>query len=264
MGALSCTPNAKYQEPFLPLVPEVSVAPFNDPAALEAALTEEFAGVIVEVIQGEGGLAAMTPEFAKALNECCAKQGAILIADEVQTGLARTGTFYASQGVGLRPDIITLAKPLAGGLPLSAVLIPKKIDSLLHVGDHGTTFGGGPVTTAVALKVWEILSRPGFAAEVAEKGAHLRAGLQRLASRHKSVGELRGKGLLQGFEYLPAATGAAAAPGADAIKELLARLQARGLLALRSGANVVRLAPPLIITKKEIDRGIDIIEEALE
>lgn len=264
MGALSCTPNAKYQEPFLPLVPEVSVAPFNDTAALEATLTEEFAGVIVEVIQGEGGLAAMTPEFAKALNECCAKRGAILIADEVQTGLARTGTFYASQGVGLRPDIITLAKPLAGGLPLSAVLIPKKIDFLLHVGDHGTTFGGGPVTTAVALKVWEILSRPGFAAEVAEKGAHLRAGLERLASRHKSVGELRGKGLLQGFEYLPAATGAAAAPGADAIKELLARLQARGLLALRSGTNVVRLAPPLIITKKEIDRGIDIIEEALE
>lgn len=264
MGALSCTPNAKYQDPFVPLVPEVSVSAFNDVAALEATLTEDFAGVIVEVIQGEGGLAAMTPEFATALNECCAKKGAILIADEVQTGLARTGTFYASQGVGLRPDIITLAKPLAGGLPLSAVLIPKKIDSLLHVGDHGTTFGGGPVTTAVALKVWEILSRPSFAAQVAEKGEHLRAGLLMLASRRKCIGEVRGRGLLQGFEYLPAAPGVPQTDGRDAMKELLARLQAMGLLALRSGADVVRLAPPLIITKKEIDRGIDIIEEALE
>jgi len=162
MGALSCTPSAKYQGPFLPLVPGVSVAPYNDVAALEQTLTGEFAGVIVEVIQGEGGLAEMTPEFARALNTLCRKHGAVLIADEVQTGLSRTGEFYASRSVGLEPDIITLAKPLAGGLPLSAALIPAKINDLLNVGEHGTTFGGGPVTTAVALKVWDIISKPAF------------------------------------------------------------------------------------------------------
>ena len=266
MGALSCTPNAKYQGPFLPLLPGVSVSAYNDVEALEKALADDVAGVIVEVVQGEGGLAAMSPAFARALNEGCRKHDAILIADEVQTGLARTGTFYASEAVGLQPDIITLAKPLAGGLPLSAALIPQKIDDLLHVGDHGTTFGGGPVTTAVALKVWQIISRPGFTAEVEEKGKHLRAGLQRLKKRFPAIGDLRGKGLLQGFEYLPGASVPAAGgkEAADPMKELLAKLQAGGLLALRSGANVVRLAPPLVITNKEIDRGITIIEEALE
>ncbi len=151
-GSLSCTPTPKYQDPYKPLLPGVVVAPFNDVKTLKELLTDEFAGVIVEVIQGEGGLASMTEEFARALNETCAAAGAILIADEVQTGLSRTGTFYGSEGVGLTPDIITLAKPLAGGLPLSAVLIPRKVNALIHLGDHGTTFGGGPVTTAVALE----------------------------------------------------------------------------------------------------------------
>ena len=261
MGALSCTPHPKYQDPFLPLIPGVTVLPYNDEAALDAAITDDVAGVIVEVIQGEGGLAAMTPAFARALSACCRRHGAILIADEVQTGLARTGTFYASEAVGLEPDIITLAKPLGGGLPLAAALIPKKIDELLHVGDHGTTFGGGPVTTAVALRVWQLLSRPGFAEEVKEKGEHLRAALEGLKGRLETMGELRGRGLLQGFEYLPGAPGGNG--GQDAMKELLARLQEAGLLALRSGANIVRLAPPLVITKRDIDRGITIIEEAL-
>lgn len=265
MGALSCTPNPKYQDPFLPLIPGVSVLPYNDVSALEG-ITDEVAGVIVEVIQGEGGLAEMSPGFARLLTDRCRKHNAILIADEVQTGLSRTGTFYASESVGLEPDIITLAKPLAGGLPLAATLIPKKIDELLHVGDHGTTFGGGPVTTTVALRVWELLSQPEFAAAVREKGEHLRAGLERIASRCRNVGGLRGRGLLQGFEYTPVAPGGGSNGGngrPDAMKELLARLQAAGLLALRSGTNVVRLAPPLVITKKEIDRGITIIEEAL-
>ena len=176
LGALSCTPSPKYQDPYLPLIPGVVVAPYNDPQALERTLTEEFAGVIVEVIQGEGGLAVMTPEFARALNQACARTGAILIADEVQTGMARTGTFYASEGVGLQPDIITLAKPLGGGLPFSAVLIPEKVNDLIHQGDHGTTFGGGPVTTAVAGKVWETVSRPEFVRHVRETGEHSVAG----------------------------------------------------------------------------------------
>lgn len=252
LGSLSCTPTPKYQEPYQPLLPGVVVAPYNDPHTLWDVLTDEFAGVIVEVIQGEGGLTCMTPEFARALNELCRTKNAVLIVDEVQTGITRTGTFYASEGVGLEPDLITLAKPLAGGLPLSAVLIPEKIHEVIHLGDHGTTFGGGPVTTAVALKVWETVSQPAFLARVKESGELLSKGLEELKSRHASVGTIRGRGLLRGFEY-----------NGGELKDLLARLQLKGMLALRSGTNVLRIAPPLVITKNEIQKGIDIIEEAL-
>jgi acetylornithine/N-succinyldiaminopimelate aminotransferase len=252
-GSLSCTPTAKYQDPYQPLLPGIIVAPYNDVQALESTLTGEFAGVIVEVIQGESGLAGMTPEFALALNEACRKTSTILIADEVQTGCARTGTFYASEGVGLEPDIVTLAKPLAGGLPLSAALIAKKIHDLIHLGDHGTTFGGGPVTTAVALEVWKTVTTAAFVGRVRAMGETLRTALEGLKARHPAVGEIRGRGLLQGFQYT----------GGD-VKKLLDRLQEMGMLALRSGANVVRIAPPLIIKEKEILEGIDIIEEALQ
>ncbi len=251
-GSLSCTPTAKYQDPFAPLVPGVAVAPYNDEAALERALDTGFAAVIVEVVQGEGGLSVMSPGFAAALNRLCRKHEALLIADEVQTGLCRTGDLFASRGVGLEPDLVSLAKPLAGGLPLSAVLIPEKVNRLVHYSEHGTTFGGGPVTTAVGLKVWDTVSRPGFAAEVKEKGAHLATLLEGLRSRRDAVSDVRGRGLLAGFGYR--GDGAA----------LIARLQERGLLVLRSGADAIRIAPPLVITKEEIAEGVNIIEEALQ
>jgi acetylornithine/N-succinyldiaminopimelate aminotransferase len=255
MGALSCTPNPKYQGPYEPLIPGVSVAPFNDVRALEKTLSAKYAGVIVEVIQGEGGLAVMTDEFARALNAACRKHDVILIADEVQTGMGRTGSLYASSAVGLEPDIITLAKPLAGGLPLSATLIPARINDLIHFGDHGTTFGGGPVTTAVAMKVWQTINQPGFLDDVRRKGEVLRKALEALRAKSPRVGELRGMGLLQGFEYR--------SEGADDVAALLARLRDKGLLALRSGSNVLRIAPPLVIGEDEIERGVDIIREAL-
>lgn len=253
LGSLSVTPSPKYQDPYQPLLPGICVAPFNDVEALERLLTDRFAGVIVEVIQGEGGLAGMTPEFAAALNRRCQETGALLIADEVQTGLCRTGTFYGAEAVGMRPDLVTLAKPLAGGLPLSAVLIPPRVNESIHFGDHGTTFGGGPVTTAVAQKVWERISEPGFALHVQAMGRALRSGLEHLKASRGGVGELRGRGLLQGFEYT----------GGEP-RDLLARLQNKGLLALRSGTNVIRLAPPLVIDERQIERGIQIIEEALK
>jgi acetylornithine/N-succinyldiaminopimelate aminotransferase len=257
MGALSVTPNPKYQEPFAPLVPGVSVSPFNDAESLGKILDGSFAAVIVEVVQGEGGLAVMTREFAEALNNMCRKHDVMLIADEVQTGLGRTGTFYASEGVGLKPDIITLAKPLAGGLPLSATLIPAKINDILHPGDHGTTFGGGPVTTAVAGRVWSIVSDPEFLKGVRRRGEILKAALEGLKAGSPRVGELRGRGMLQGFEYLQA-------PGEPDIPGLLALLREKGLLLLRSGANVIRIAPPLVIEEKEILYGMEIIREVLK
>jgi acetylornithine/N-succinyldiaminopimelate aminotransferase len=250
-GALSCTPTAKYQDPFRPLVPGVAVAPYNDEAALERTLDAGFAGVIVEVVQGEGGLATMSPAFAATLNRLCRKHDVLLIADEVQTGLCRTGDLFASRGVGLEPDLVTLAKPLAGGLPLSAVLIPEKVNRLIHYGEHGTTFGGGPVTTAVALKVWDVISKPSFADEVKAKGAHLGQLLEGMRSRHANVGEVRGRGLLRGFSYM------------GDVAALVAKLQEKGLLVLLSGTDAVRIAPPLVITKEEIAEGVHIIEEAL-
>ncbi len=253
-GALSLTPNAKYQEPYKPLLPGVEVLEYNNVRALEASLNRSFAGVIVEVIQGEGGLEAMSPEFAKALNGLCRKHDVILIVDEVQTGLSRTGSFYASQVIGLCPDIITLAKPLAGGLPLSAVLLPEKVNKLIHLGEHGTTFGGGPVTTAVALKVWELLSDVSFINQVNEKGVYLKECLETLKRSHSFLGEIRGRGLLMGIEILDGSE------KDELLTTCMQALQEQGLLVLRSGVNILRIAPPLIISKTELKKGIDIMD----
>jgi acetylornithine/N-succinyldiaminopimelate aminotransferase len=263
MGALSVTPNAKYQTPFLPLIPGAETGKYNDVIALENTLDDTFAGVIVEVIQGEGGLAGMSREFALSLNRLCRKYDVILIADEVQTGLSRTGTFYASTGIGLEPDVITLAKPLAAGLPLAAVLVPEKINSLLHVGDHGTTFGGGPVTTAVASKVWDILSNPQFVAQIREKGEYLADKLRGLGEKYSFLGGVRGRGLLLGVEVLQDRLSRGS--DTDAIMPaLLAAFREEGLLILRSGANILRIAPPLIIGTEEIDTGITIMARVFD
>jgi len=265
-GAQSVTPNAKYQDPFHPLLPGVEVRPYNDVEALEKALDGGYAGVIVEVVQGEGGLATMSPEFASALNRLCRRHDVLLIADEVQTGLGRTGTLYASQGIGLEPDVITLAKPLAAGLPLAAVLIPEKVNALIHLGDHGTTFGGGPVTTAVASRVWDILSDPQFLAQVREKGTRLRGLLEELHGRYPFVGEPRGRGLLQGVpvlsERLPAGSVGGEAP--DVMSALVAAMREAGLLILRSGANILRIAPPLVISDAELQRGTAIMARVFD
>ncbi len=268
MGALSVTPKAAAQEPFAPLIPGTQTFPYNDVEALRQ-LSPEFAAVIVEVVQGEGGLTAMTREFAAALNETCRTHDIMLIADEVQTGLRRTGPLFAAEEVGLEPDIISMSKPLAGGLPLSATLIPAKINDVLQAGDHGTTFGGGPVTAAVAGAVWEIISDEGFGRRVAETAEYLDRSLRRLAAEVEMVRSLRGRGLLRGLVLDPAGRDgpsnpdAATKAGSSAVKALMKAARERGLLVLKSGDNVVRLAPPLIISKKQIDTGMAILGDAL-
>lgn len=256
MGALSVTPKPKYKVKFEPLVPGMHTTPYNDVAALEKTLTPEFAAVIVEVVQGEGGLSVMTSEFADALGELAAKHDVLIIADEVQTGLGRTGSLYAAEWARLHADIITLAKPLAAGLPLSATLIPERINDLLHVGDHGTTFGGGPVTTAVALKVLDILADDAFLADVRRRGEHLRMRLSELSDQVPQAGAILGHGLLTGIEI-------GAADDATTVGEVMYRCQENGLLVLRSGVNVLRLAPPLVITEEEIDEAISIIRRSI-
>lgn len=255
MGALSCTPTPKYQDPFGPLLPGVVSADFNDTNALSQILDKSFAAVIVEAIQGEGGLTSMTKSFAAELNTLCKKHDIIIIADEVQTGLSHTGTLYASEGVGLIPDIITLAKPLAGGLPLSATLIPARINDLLHVGEHGTTFGGGPVTTAMGLVVWKILSDPGFIKEVAEKGAYLTSLLTDLSGSFTFLGNIKGSGLLKGIEINV---------DDEKLLKVIPGAMEKGLLLLRSGKNVIRIAPPLVITKEELKKGCEILAEVFK
>lgn len=258
LGALSCTPTAKYQEPFEPLLPGVEFCDFNDEAALQAKLSEDFAAVIVEPVQGEGGLEVMSESFAKKLNELCRKFDVILIADEIQTGLARSGFPYASSVVGLEPDIITLAKPLAGGLPLSATLIPAKINKLVKVGEHGTTFGGGPVTCAVANVVLDIIFTPTFLSEVQNKGEYLAKGLAALSEKYAATGAVKGLGMLRGLEI-----GKADDAGIKLCGDVISKAKEKGLLLLRSGKNILRIAPPLVISEKEIDKGLKIIENIL-
>jgi acetylornithine/N-succinyldiaminopimelate aminotransferase len=177
----------------------------------------------------------------------------ILIVDEVQTGLSRTGSFYASQAVGLEPDILTLAKALAGGLPLSATLIPEKINRLLQPGDHGSTFGGGPVTCALALKVWEVLSYRGFTRDVLERGAYLTELLEEFKDRYSFVKEVKGRGMLQGLVL----------DGPD-IGEIVDGAFGEGLLILSSGENVIRVAPPLIINVNDTLRGMRLLNRIFE
>jgi len=258
MGALSCTPNPAYQKPFAPLLPGVETIEYNNVEKLEETLNGSFSCVIAEVIQGEGGLEVMTKEFAEALNRECKKHDVILIVDEIQTGLGRIGYRLASDWVGLEPDIVTLSKPLAGGLPLSATLIPAKVNNLLQVGEHGSTFGGGPVTTSVANRVLDIILDPVFLDQVRSKASVLHDELTRISEELDFIGAAKGAGMLKGLEVK-----APKEKESEVIKKLIEAARDEGILIIRSGRNVLRIAPPLIITEEEIREGVDILRRAL-
>jgi acetylornithine/N-succinyldiaminopimelate aminotransferase len=253
MGALSVTSNPSYREPFGPLVPGVEFLPLNDTEALKKALNDTVCAVIVEPLQGEGGLNLVDRPFAETLNSLCRAHDIMLIADEVQTGLGRCGALFASGITGLEPDMITLAKPLAGGLPLSAVLVPSGINKLLKPGHHATTFGGGPVTTAVASAVWDILADPAFLAEVRRKGELLEALLLEGLAGLGVSGEVRGAGLLRGLRMTDA--------GYDGkwCGTIISEAREGGLLILKTGSDVLRMAPPLLIADQEIREGVSLL-----
>lgn len=252
MGALSVTATEKYRKPFSPMLPGCTILPFNDAEALKSfPAAEETAALIVEPVQGEGGLVSLSEEMVEAMNSWCAEHDVLIIADEVQTGMGRTGSLLASAEAGLKADIVTLSKPLAGGLPLSATLIPAKVNDIIHPGDHGTTFGGGPVTCSVALSVLETVTSEGFLGEVVSKGDFLKALLEENLGKLGLKGEVRGKGLLRGMVV--------EGIGQDKLPELMNRLREEGLLILRSGSNVLRMAPPLVISRNELREGVDII-----
>ncbi len=250
LGALSLTHKAKYRQPFEPLVPGVSFAPFNDLGAAEAAIGEDTCAVFVEPVQGEGGVHPADPAFLAGLRELCDRHHALLVFDEVQCGLGRTGHLWAHQAAGVNPDIMTLAKPLAGGLPIGAALVTEAVAAAIESGDHGSTFGGNPVACAAALPVFDHVSQPEFLAQVAAKGERLMAGLRALPGAH--VRQVRGAGLMVGVEL------------DRPVKPLLEAALERGLVVINAGENVLRLTPPLIVSDADIDQALAILGQCLQ
>jgi acetylornithine/N-succinyldiaminopimelate aminotransferase len=241
-GALTATPKEKYQAPFRPLLPGVVIAPFNDLAGTAEVLNDNVCAVIVEPIQGEGGIYPADPAFLQGLRSLCNRHNALLIFDEVQCGLGRTGHLWAHQGYGVTPDMLTAAKPLAGGLPMGAILMTDRVAHVMHPGDHGSTFAGGPLVAAVAESVVSRIADSAFLAEVVEKGDYFRTQLAALGSSH--ITEIRGRGLMTGIDVdVPSGTVVSAA-------------WEHGLLTVNAGANTLRLLPPLVISKVEIDEAV--------
>jgi predicted acetylornithine/succinylornithine family transaminase len=253
MGALSLTWNERYRAPFEPLVPDVRFCPWDDLTAARNLIGPRTAGVFVEPVQGEGGVRPAPLEFLRGLGDLCRESGALLVLDEVQCGLGRTGRMFAYQHAGIRPDILALAKPLGGGLPLGAVLVREELIGALKVGDHGSTFGGNPVAAAASLVVLDQIGNEAFVAKVAKKGAALVRGLRAASRRHpRSIKMVRGMGLMLGIEmHGPAA-------------EVVRGLRERGILATRAGDNVLRLLPPLNVKRKEITEFLEAFEQVLE
>jgi predicted acetylornithine/succinylornithine family transaminase len=250
-ASLAATDRPDYRRPFEPLLAGVKIIPLGDRDAARAAITAEHtAAVIIEPVQGEGGVRPVPNAFLAFLRELCDARGVALIFDEVQCGLGRTGTFFASEPAGVVPDMITLAKPLAGGLPMGAILMNDRIAAELAPGDHATTFGGGPLVATVALDVVRTIAEPDFLADVRAKGKWFGERLSALGPRVRLA---RGRGLMWGLEL---ANGEVAATFVAAARE-------RHLLVLTAGPTVIRLLPPLTVTRAELERGAAILQEVL-
>jgi predicted acetylornithine/succinylornithine family transaminase len=247
-GSLALTPREAYQAPFRPLLPDCRIVPFNDSAAAEAAIGPRTCAVIVEPIQGEGGVVEATPAFLATLRRLCDQHGALLIFDEIQCGIGRTGDLWAHSASGVTPDMMTLAKPLANGLPIGAILVTEAVAAAIKPGDHGSTFAGGPLVCHVAGVVLDEISRPEFLADVAAKGAILREQLARTLPE-SAVVAIRGRGLMVGLELR------------QEVAPIIRAAAGRGLLLINAGTHVLRLVPPLIITHDQIDTACGVIGE---
>ncbi|MGH9422544.1 MAG: aspartate aminotransferase family protein, partial [Thermoanaerobaculia bacterium] len=250
-ASLAATDRPSYRAPFRPLAGGVSICE-RHLGDLDSALDEEtVAALIVEPVQGEGGVRVLDPEFLEGIRAITSKREIALIYDEIQCGLGRTGTLFAYQGSGVVPDMLTLAKPLAGGLPMGAVLVSEEIAAAMQPGDHGTTFGGGPLVSAVAEHVLERLSDPALLESVREKGAWLGEQLEAIARRSGKVRAIRGTGFIWGLDVVE--------PAGDIVK----RGWDEGLLILTAGDHTLRILPPLVMDRDDLTRGLSIIEKIL-
>jgi acetylornithine/N-succinyldiaminopimelate aminotransferase len=254
LGALSATPQRSKQEPFEPLVPGFVVVPRDDPEALAAAVSERTAAVMIEPVQGECGVWPISEEMLVAAREACDRHGALLVFDEIQCGMGRTGTLWAFERTGVRPDVFTVAKALASGLPIGACVAGGDAAAVLAAGDHGTTFGAGPVVATAALATLDVLDDDALHARVRVLGDRLRAGLERLRGDGR-LADVRARGLMIGIDLPEARAG-------EAPKVVRDALDARIVLNA-TGPDTVRLLPPLIIEEQHVDRVLGFLEKAL-
>ncbi|MDA0135013.1 aspartate aminotransferase family protein [Vibrio harveyi] len=246
---------AAYSDGFGPKPGDVTHLPYNDIEALQAHMSDRTCAVMMEPLQGEGGIIPPTPEFAQAVRELCDKHNALLIFDEVQTGNGRTGHFYAYQGLGITPDILSTAKSLGGGFPIGAMLTTVKLAEHMKVGTHGSTYGGNPLACAVAEAVVEEVTKPEVLAGVLEREAMFREGLEKINAKYNIFSEVRGKGLLLGAALNEEWQGRA--------RDVLVAAGKQGLMVLVAGANVVRFTPSLVITQQEIEEGLAKLDKAI-
>ncbi len=252
IGALSVTGNAHYREPFEPLMPGVKYADYNDPESVKAAFSDRTCAVILETVQGEGGIYPATKEFLEGVRSLCDAHDALLILDEIQCGMGRTGSMFAWQGLGVKPDIMACAKALGCGVPVGAFVMTQRVaDQSLMPGDHGTTYGGNPLVGAAVKKVLEMMERDDIPAHVREVGDYLSARLDELVAKHDCLSARRGVGLMQGVVCT------------RKVGEISARALEQGLLLITAGSDVLRFVPPLIIEKEHVDEMIEKLETCL-
>jgi acetylornithine/N-succinyldiaminopimelate aminotransferase len=250
-GSLATTGQEKYRQPFAPMMPGVGFVAFNDVEDLKRQFDGSVCAICLETIQGEGGIRPLSPEFLQTARDLTKRTGALLILDEIQCGLGRTGKYFAYQHYGIKPDVITVAKPLAAGLPLGAILTTNEVASGFHPGMHGTTFGGGPLACSVAIEFLNQLD--GLLGHVKELGGYFHKKLEALKSRHSSVREVRGMGLMLGLEL----------DKGETAKAVVAQLLKQGILINRTHETVLRFLPPYIIQKKHVDQVVRALDAAL-
>jgi acetylornithine/N-succinyldiaminopimelate aminotransferase len=252
LATLTATGQAKVKEGFAPLPEGFKTIPFNDLAALEAAISDTTAAIMLEMVQAEGGIYPVDKDYIKAAKALCEKHGILLIVDEIQTGIGRTGKLFAYEHFGIEPDIFTLAKGLGSGFPVGAMVAKEKLREGFTAGSHGSTFGGTPIATAVVKATLEEIVGDGLPARAAEQGEYLMAQLREKLQGNGFVRDVRGLGLLVGIEC------------AEPIAPILVEAQQKGLLVISAGPNVIRLLPNLLVTTEEIDSAVAILTELLE
>ena len=253
MGSVATTYTEKYRKPFAPVMPGVEFVKFNDVEDLKAKFTDDVCAVCIETVQGEGGIQPVSLEFLKAARALTAKSGALLLLDEIQCGLGRTGKMFAYQHYGVKPDVVTLAKPLAAGLPLGAILVGEEVAGAIHPGMHGTTFGGGPLACAVALEVLNVLEREKLLEHVKEVGNYFIELLGQLDSRHGAVVDVRGVGLMVGLEL----------DSAELAKFVQKAMLEKKIIINRTHETVLRFLPPYVVTKKQVEVVVKALDEIL-
>lgn len=253
LGALSVTGNDHYQEPFKPLIPGIKFADFNDLDSVKALINEKTCAIIMETVQGEGGIYPATKEFLSGVRELCDKNDILLILDEIQCGMGRTGSMFAWQQYGVKPDVMTVAKALGNGVPIGAFLAAGKAATAMVPGDHGTTYGGNPFVTAAAYKVLELFEKREIVNHVKEIGDYLTKKLEKLKDKYEIITARRGLGLIQGLEF--------SVPVSPIISQALTEQK---LVIISAGNNVIRFVPPLVIEKEHVDEMVEKLSAVLD